>query len=260
MRGPTRIGSINPCDEASQTAASESAEHGYATATFSGVIQDGGAGHAINIVKTGSGTQTFSGANTYAGTTAVNAGTLFANNSTGSATGTGAVTVTGSGTILGGTGFIGGTVDVKTGAILEGGTGSTGQTLTLSNNLTLESGSIVELALGPGLTHSTLARTAGNWSFASTQKFTFILNPGTTTGFYNNIITGLASDPGSEGSWTITNAGFIATFSYDGGAGPGNIDLTVTAVPEPSTWVAGGLALAAVLYTQRRRFTRRGIA
>src|SRR4029077_17750446 len=37
LRGPTRIGSIIPCDDASQTAARESAEQGYATATFRGL-------------------------------------------------------------------------------------------------------------------------------------------------------------------------------------------------------------------------------
>ena len=32
--------------------------------------------------------------------------------------------------------------------------------------------------------------------------------------------------------------------------------LHVRPVPEPSTWVAGALAFAALAYTQRRRFTR----
>jgi hypothetical protein len=37
------------------------------------------------------------------------------------------------------------------------------------------------------------------------------------------------------------------TFIYDGF---GNIDLNLSAVPEPSTWIAGGLALIAIGYGQ----------
>jgi len=34
-------------------------------------------------------------------------------------------------------------------------------------------------------------------------------------------------------------------------------DYTITMVPEPGTWIAGSLVLAALLYQQRRRFARR---
>jgi autotransporter-associated beta strand protein len=202
-------------------------------------------------VKSGTGSLTLSGANTYGGTTTVSGGTLLVNNTTGSGTGTGAVTVSNSGTTLGGTGTINGTVTINSGAMVLGGTGAAASgALTLANNLTLNSGSIIELALGAAGTHSTLARTAGTWSFQSNQAFTFI-DLGATVGTYNNIITGLASDPGT-GSWTITNSGFAGTFTFDGA----NIDLTLGAVPEPSTWIGGALALAALGYTQRRRFMR----
>jgi hypothetical protein len=89
-----------------------------------------------------------------------------------------------------------------------------------------------------------------HWSFQSNQIFTFI-DLGATIGTYNNIITGLASDPGTS-NWTITNSGFVGTFSFDGA----NIDLALTIVPEPDTWFAGALAFAALGYTQRRRFVR----
>src|SRR5207249_4387611 len=118
-------------------------------------------------------------------------------------------TVNNSGTVLGGTGTIGGGVTLaSSGTILEAGTGSTGQTLTIKGALTQSTtGSIIELALGPTFTHSTLALTgAGPSSFYSTQKFTFI-DLGATTGTYQNIITGVTSDPG-VGSWTITNPGY----------------------------------------------------
>jgi hypothetical protein len=153
---------------------------------------------------------------------------------------------------LGGTGTIGGAVTVGNGTKLLGGTGSTASgTLTLANNLTLNSGSIIELALGASGVHSTLARTGGTWSFNMTQAFTFI-NLGAQPGSYSNIITGLAFDPGSESGWTITNTGWIGNFTY----GSGDISLSVVAVPEPSTWIVGALALGAVGWTQRRRFSR----
>jgi hypothetical protein len=43
----------------------------------------------------------------------------------------------------------------------------------------------------------------------------------------------------------------------DGGGVANDISLTMTAVPEPSTWVTGGAALLALGYSQRRRFKNR---
>jgi hypothetical protein len=163
----------------------------------------------------------------------------------------GAVTVNNSGSIIGGTGTINGAVTINSGAAILGGTGATASgTLTVANSLTMSSGSVIELALGPSGAHSTLARTGGTWSFQTAQQFSFV-DLGATTGTYNNIITGLASNPGT-GSWTITNPGWTGTFTYDGA----NIDLTLTAVPEPGTWIGGALALLAIGCTQRKRLAR----
>ena len=216
--------------------------YGDGTNANSGVITG-----SISLVKSGSGTQTLGDANIYTGTTQVNGGTLLINGNQSSATG--AVSVSNSGTVLGGTGTIGGAITVNSAAAILGGTGAAASgTLTVANNLTLNSGSIIELALGASGAHSTLARTAGTWTFDATQAFTFI-DLGAQTGTYDNIITGLAGDPGTEANWTIMNPGFTGTFSFDGA----NIDLTLTAVPEPSTWVAGALALGVLGWSQRRR-------
>ena len=208
------------------------------------IIQSGG---ARRLEKIGDGTLALTGTNTYPGATSVDGPLLINGNSTGA---TGAVTVDGSlfdneNTVLGGTGTVGGPVTVNFGAIL-GGTGTTASgTLTVHNSLTLRPDSIIELALGPAGAHSTLARTAGTWSFQPAQMFAFI-DLGATPGTYDNIITGLASDPGTEGGWIITNPGFAGTFTYDGS---GNIDLTLTAVPGTPTPTPTATATAtATLY------------
>jgi autotransporter-associated beta strand protein len=231
--------------------------NGAGNSAITGNISGNGTGNGsgtqalLSVSKSGAGTWTLSGANTYAGGTSVTVGTLLVNNSTGSGTGSGAVTVNNSGTMLGGTGSISGSVTINANAKLQGGVGTTGTTLTLAGTLTLADNSIVQLALGPGLTHSTLARSGTNtWTFDSNQAFTF-LNLGATTGTYQNIITNIANPP-SEELWTITNPGFIGTFVFDGA----NIDLNLTAVPEPSTWIAGALTLGALGWAQLRRFSR----
>ena len=109
------------------------------------------------------------------------------------------------------------------------------------------SGSVIELSLGAGGAHSTLTRLgSGTWTFDANQEFT-LLDFGMEQGTYTSIITGLSSAVDTSG-WTVTNAGWTATFTYNGG----NIDMTV--VPEPSTAVSllGAVGLL-VLNGARRR-------
>ncbi len=223
---------------------------GSGSGTLSSIIGTG----TGSLTKNGIGTWTLTGSNTYTGSTTINAGTL---NVTGSLASGSAVTVNNSGSVLEGTGTIYGSVSIAAnGAILEAGTGSTGQTLTMRGAVSLASGSVIALALGASGAHSTLAiGPGGSIVFQSLQKFN-IIDLGVTDGStYSGLITGIGSDPGTESGWTITNQSWAYNFSYDAANG-GEIDLTVTAAPEPSTWCAAALAFGAVGYSQRRRFVR----
>ena len=192
------------------------------------------------IFKDGSGTLTLTGANTYSGSTnVVNVGLLLVNNSTGSGTGSGPVFVNNFGSRLGGIGTIAGAVTVNEAAVLLGGENyfAASGSLTLAGDVTLNPGAIVQVVLGSSGAHSSLNRTGGTWAFDSNQAFSFV-NLGAQPGVYNNIITGLAGDPGTE-AWTIMTPGFEGFFSYDGG---GNVDLHLTAVPAPTFTSLGNIS------------------
>ncbi len=206
---------------------------------------------ARNISITGTGTVNLSRlvGNTYGGTTTVSSGTLLVSNTSNSATSTGAVTVS-SGATLGGTGSVSGATSV-TGSLMAGdGLTSAAGTLTLGGDLSMLSTSTLVFELGGSFAHSILARTgSGTWSFDSIQQVRFV-DFGAATGTYSGLITGLAGDPGSLASWTISNAGWAGTFSYNSGS----VDLNLTAVPEPSTFamLLGGLGALALLRRRRR--------
>jgi len=75
-----------------------------------------------------------------------------------------------------------------------------------------------------------------------------------STGAVTGTFAGLA-----DGT-TFTQDGVTFTIDYyPSGALGGNVELTVdsvTAVPEPTTWVGGVLGFVALAYWQRRRFTQ----
>jgi autotransporter-associated beta strand protein len=220
----------------------------------------------LSIVADNVGKWILAGNNTYTGATTVSAGTLLINGVQTSATGN--VNVSGGGTLLGGIGKTGGKVTIGgggtpgSGSVILGGDGTSASgTFTVQNNstgaITLSNGSIIELALGASGAHSTLAHVGtGTISFASNQVFTF-LDFGAQPGLYSSIVTGVGATiptaPNTTG-WAISDPGWGGTFAYN--PLTDSIDLTLTAIPEPSTWIIGALALAAIGFTQRRRIHR----
>jgi fibronectin-binding autotransporter adhesin len=207
-------------------------------------ILSGGISNASGLAVTvSSGNWTYSNANsntfTYGGTTSITgSGTKLAVNAnlTTGGVGVGGTGVNAGSTLMG-TGNITGAVTV-TGATLQAGADNvtTGTTLTLNSGVSMGANSTLAFVLGSGNTNTTLALNSGSTNTFNTNQAVSLLGSGYTTGIYDNLITGLASDPGNESTWVITTAGDVGTFTFSGG----DIDLDLTAVavvPEPSTWV-----------------------
>jgi autotransporter-associated beta strand protein len=203
------------------------------------------------VSQNGTGTTTLTGNNTYTGTTTVTAGTLLINGNQSAATG--AVTVNSGGT-LGGTGTIGGTVTVLGGGNLSPGnspgilnTGSV--TLNATSNFKIDiNGPTVGTQYDQlnvtgtvTITGSNLVITVGA-TLLRGQMFTIINNDS------NDAVVGTFAGL-TEGS-TFSSGGEKFTITYVGGTGN---DVVLAVAPEPSTWIGGALAVAALAYLQRRR-------
>jgi autotransporter-associated beta strand protein len=239
---------------------------------LSGVIS-GTTGSAI--VKQGGGVLLLSGANTYgtAGVTSttVSAGKLLVNNITGSGTGPGDVLVNGG--TLGGTGKIAGSVSVTSGSLSPG---ASINVLGIGGNLSFTGGSFdyeINRDVAPAV-GADLNNVSGNLSLASVAlaaadlgvgaaplamgtKFTLInyggtWNGGIFTGYANhstNLVIGL-------NRFQIDYDNTTGGVNFGGGSvGAGSHFVTITAVPEASTFLTIGLggifAIAAVWMSKR---------
>jgi autotransporter-associated beta strand protein len=211
-----------------------------ATGVLSGVIS----GTATGLTKTGNGTLTLSGnsANTYTGTTIINAGTLNLNKSSGNAI-AGATTIN-SGAVL----LLSASNQVDSGA---------GDTVTLSGGTITRSAGVSEIFGNLNLTsNSTLdfgTGAIGTLSFGTYTESALLtvanFLPGNKLQFATGFDSSLLPTGGnlSNGNFSFSN-GF--TTGTEGGY------FTITAIPEPSTYVAAAGLLALFLWPARRRLLK----
>ncbi len=261
---------------------------GDATAdlTVSARLLDKTLGGAAGFIKTGAGKMVLSGANTYTGATTVNAGELLVNGNQGSATGATTVAagnVTGAPiATLSGNGTIGGSVSLaaesssgfKNGGVLAPTASASGTALDVAGTTTFGSGSIFEWNLvtadgsdpGAGFTNQgSYGQLAGAGAITgSNAVFRIVLSGNSfasnfwdTNKSWTNVFTGAGATIALDTLFTsfdptggLNSTGGVADrgqFSFNGSSST----LSWTAVPEPTSALAGLLLTAGLLRRSR---------
>lgn len=240
------------------------------TLIVNGVISNANSNVTLNL--TGGGIVQFNGANTYTGATnvAANGGTLNAS-ATGALGHTSSITVNSGGTLLlSGSGNLD-RVNNSAGINLNGGTFARTGTAREGTGAAVVNGIPIGGANSVGLGALTLNSTS-TLDFGTGGVGTLVFTSFTPNGHTLNILNYINSNanPATNTSGVDGNddrlifnqdeSGNLSSFSF-GGLSAIEIALgggfwEITAVPEPSTWAAGALALVGLLTTQRRRVTR----
>ena len=216
------------------TATFTAAEGGLAT--FSGVVS--GAGSALS--KTGAGTVTLSGstANTFTGTTTVSAGTLELAKTTDTAALAGDVVVSSGATLLlSASGNVADTAAVT----LSGGTITRASGVSeVFGNLVVTGSGFLDYGSGDIGTLSFGTYTPS--ALLTVQSFL----PGNTLTFASN----LSDDIGNTALFSLGAQGFTSNWNS------GTSTFTITAIPEPSTYLAAAGLLGLMLWPSRKRIIR----
>jgi fibronectin-binding autotransporter adhesin len=207
-------------------------------ANFSGVVS--GTGTALS--KTGAGTVTLSGAsaNTFTGMTTVTAGTLQLNKTAGTDALAGAVTVN-SGAVL----LIAASNQVKDGSAvsLSGGTIRTAAGVNeVFGNLSVIGSGFLDFG-------ATSFETANTISFGAYTPSALLTIDNFNFGSTLTFGTDLTGTIGESSLFQFENGGFAST-SWDGST------FTITAIPEPSTYLAAAGLIGLMLWPSRKRLLK----
>ncbi len=228
----------------SATGASALIVSGSANTSYAGLLNDGGAGKTLALVRAGTGSLSLSnGGSTFSGGTQVLGGSLFVNNTSGSGLGAGAVTVGGTGK-LGGTGLITGAVTLNGGGHVSpgiaSGSGSTISTGFTLGGLTFNSGSVADLDLAAGGVSDTLVSTNGLSIAPSTGVNLFqsgTANPFGSNGTYNLFqVTGgsMPTVSALQSNFSILNP--VAGGTYTWGESGQFVTLTISGLATVANW------------------------
>ena len=232
--------------------------NGTGNTLISGNFQ--GPGSGATITKDGTGTLTLTGNINTGGTQTVNGGTLLENGTSNNHV----WTVNNSGT-LGGTGTVGGHVMVNAGGNLAPGNGGNNTAILNTGLLTLATNSNFRIDINGttvGTQYDQLKANAGTVMIGGSnlvvtvgatlmvgQTFTILNNAG--TGTIGGTFAGIP-----QGGTVVGSNGTVFSVSYVGDTGNDIVLTVVSAVPEPSTWIGGALAIAGLAFTQRRRLRK----
>jgi fibronectin-binding autotransporter adhesin len=232
--------------------------NGFNTLTFTNTAQTTISGQIVEsapsiLIKQGSGELQLTGANSYTGGTFVQSGTVRINNSTGSAFGAGAVTVA-SGATLTGAGSISGAVQMN-------GTWAPGNSpglVTVNSNVVL--GGTLDMELG-GVLRATSGTSGTGYYDAMNVSNALALGGTLNVALYNGFV------PSYGNSFEILQSGQLSgdfgTVNYPALSGGLSWErttsataMTITVVPEPSTYAISAIATAGLASLMRWRKRR----
>jgi autotransporter-associated beta strand protein len=226
------------------------ADNASGNATFSGVIANWTGSTAVNnsLTKTGVGTVTLSGAsaNTYGGLTTVSAGVLNLNKTAGVNAIAGNLTVGN------------GTSDSSVKLLLSASNqvaNSGGQTVTLSGGTIARGGNVSEVFGNLNLTTASFldygaANNTGTLSFGTYAPSALLTVQNFLPGNVLTFGSDLTSSINNPSLFSLGAQGFTSSWSS------GTSTFTITAIPEPSTYVAAAGMLALFLWPARRRLIK----